>query len=355
MHNINQNSKTGQHAFYSVKQAAWHGLGHIAGQYETSEDVLKHAGLDYTVEKRPLFTYDNNNMYGNPDFDLIIPEVQLPNHFATVRTDTEQPLGVVGNDYNVLQNVEVFNFFDAIAGKDGVYYETAGALGNGERVFVTAKLPSYIRIGNTDDIISNYLFLTNTHDGTRSITAALTPVRIVCNNTLNMALRNCSNMVKIRHTENAKEKLQEAHRVMNMVNTLTPQLEEVYNSFARVAITDTQLRKLIERAMAPTPEVLKLVINDEREKLSQQFENTCTDVFNYAMMSETQQLATTKGTVFGALQAVTGYFQNIRSYKDADQKIKNIFYGGTAQQRSQSAFNLCMDFMKNGDAVFTNN
>ncbi len=347
MHNINQNNNTGNYAFYSVKEPAWHGLGHIAGEYESSLQVLKHAGLDYTVEKRPLFTYDNQNMYGNPDFDLLVPEVELPNHYATVRTDTQQPLGVVGRDYKVLQNEDVFSFFDAIAGKDGVYYETAGALGNGERVFVTAKLPSYIRIGNSDDVIANYLFITNTHDGTRSITAALTPIRIVCNNTLNIALRNCTNMVKIRHTENAKERLQEAHRVMGMVNTLTPQLNEVYNSFARVRITDAQLRDLIERAMAPSAEVLAHVLNGEREKLSTQFENTCTDVFNYAMRSETQQLETTKGTLFGALQAVTGYFQNVRDYKTADQKINNLFYGGTAQQRSQSAFNLCVDFITN--------
>jgi hypothetical protein len=108
------------------------------------------------------------------------------------QADTDEVLGVVGNDYEVVQNVNAFDFFDAIVGgKDGILYETAGALGKGERIFITAKLPDYIRIGR-DDLIKQYLFLTTSHDGYGSITAAFTPIRIVCQNTLNAALRNHS-------------------------------------------------------------------------------------------------------------------------------------------------------------------
>jgi len=119
-------------------------------------------------------------------------------------------------------------FFDAIVGGDGIMYETAGALGKGERIFITAKLPDYIKVGN-DDLIEKYLFLTTSHDGTESITIAFTPVRIVCNNTLNAALGNCSNVLKIRHTSNAKAQLKEAHKVMGMVNTLSPLMEQAFN------------------------------------------------------------------------------------------------------------------------------
>src|SRR3546814_16174542 len=82
-------------------------------------------------------------------------------------------------------------------------YETAGALGNGERIFITAKLPDYIRVGG-DDLIEKYLFLTTSHDGSGSITAAFTPIRIVCANTLNAAMHRKSNTIKIRHTSGAK-------------------------------------------------------------------------------------------------------------------------------------------------------
>jgi len=182
MHNLNYNEQTQRHSFFSVKEKPWHGLGQIIKDYPTSAEALAFAGLDYTVEKRPLFTYDTENHHGDPETDLIIPEIDVPGFFATVRSDTDQVLGVVGKDYEVVQNVEAFSFFDAIVGgKDGILYETAGALGNGERVFITAKLPDYIRVGR-HDLIEKYLFLTTSHDGTGSIQIAFTPVRIVCQN-----------------------------------------------------------------------------------------------------------------------------------------------------------------------------
>lgn len=131
-HNINYNSKTGAHAFMSVKEKAWHGLGTIIQEYPTSAEALRFAGLDYHVEKRPLFTYDSENHNGNPDTDLIIPELEVPNYYATMRTDTKDILGVVGKDYEIVQNVQAFDFFDSIVGgTGGIQYETAGALGKG--------------------------------------------------------------------------------------------------------------------------------------------------------------------------------------------------------------------------------
>lgn len=86
----------------------------------------------------------------------------------------------MGKDYLIVQNAEAFEFFDAIVGNgNGIQYETAGALGNGERIFITAKLPDYIRVGNGDDVVEKYIFLTTSHDGSGSITAAFTPIRIV--------------------------------------------------------------------------------------------------------------------------------------------------------------------------------
>ncbi len=180
-HNLNFNEQTGKHSFFSVKEKAWHGLGQIVEGYPTSAEALIFAGLDYTVGKRKLFTFDNENEIANEDIEIKIPEIEVPNFYATIRTDNETVLGVVGKDYEVVQNIDAFSFFDAIIGGDGIQYETAGALGKGERIFITAKLPNYIKVGN-DDLIEQYLFLTTSHDGGGSITAAFTPVRIVCNN-----------------------------------------------------------------------------------------------------------------------------------------------------------------------------
>lgn len=336
-HNLNFNEQTGQHSFFSVKEKPWHGLGQIVQDYPGSAEAIHFAGLDYTVEKFPLFT--------RPDgFPGAGNELEVPDYFSTIRTDTLQVLGVVGKDYQVVQNRDAFSFFDSIVGGEGIQYETAGALGKGERIFITAKLPGYIKVGR-EDLIEKYLFLTTSHDGFGSITAAFTPIRIVCNNTLNAALRNHSNAIKIRHTANAKERLEQAHIVMGISNRLTDQLTEIFTQWSKVRISDPELQRLIQLAMVPNKEVLENLQAGRLDELSTCFNNISNSAYEYAQSSPSQQTETTKGTLFGAYNAVTGYFQNVRNYSDKESKLKSLLYGGTAQMRTQKAFNLCMDFM----------
>lgn len=350
-HSINYNEISGTHSFFSVKEKAWHGLGQIVSDYPTSAEAIQHAGLNYAVEKRRLFTYDNENNTAGQDKHIIIPRIEIPNYFATIRTDTQKILGVVGKDYEVIQNVDAFIFFDSIVGGDGIQYETAGALGNGERIFITAKLPDYIKVG-TDDLIERYLFLTTSHDGFGSITAAFTPVRVVCQNTLNAAMHNHTNSIKIRHTANAKAKLEQAHKVMGISNNLSKELEAMFNIWSKTKITDKDVKNLIQMAMVPNKEVLKNIQKGHEDELSTCFKNIVDDAFEYAMSSPTQQTVTTKGTLFGAYNGVTGYFQNVRNYKDDEAKLKSILYGGTGQSRGQSAFKFCEAFVTNGPNSF---
>jgi phage/plasmid-like protein (TIGR03299 family) len=270
-----------------------------------------------------------------------------------MRTDTEQVLGVVGKDYEVVQNADAFCFFDAIIGGDGILYETAGALGKGERIFITAKLPGYIKVGS-DDMIEKYLFLSTSHDGFGSITAAFTPIRVVCNNTLNAALRNCTNSIKIRHTQNAKEHLEEAHKVMGISNRLSNELETIFNRWSKVRITDEKLKQLIQLAMVPNKEVLTNIKSGNLDELSSAFKNVCDNVYEYTQSAPSQQTETTQGTVFGAYNAITGYFQNVRIYKNDEAKLKSLLFGGTGQLRTQKAFHLCEYFAMKGEAIFLN-
>ncbi len=336
-HNIYFNEQTQQHSFFSVKEKAWHGLGQIVENYPNSKEALQFAGLDFEVCKRPnIHRIDNGE------------EIISANSFYTYRPDTAAILGDrLGKDYEVVQNTDAFSFFDAIAEGDGIQYETAGALGKGEKIFITAKLPGYIKVAS-DDLIEKYLFLTTSHDGYGSIMAAFTPVRIVCNNTLNAALRNCSNAIKIRHTANAKERLEEAHKVMGISNHLSQQLEGIFNQWAKIRITDKEVQKLIQLAMVPNKEVLQNIQKAELDELSTCFKNMCDAVNEYHFTATTQQTVATKGTVFGAYNAITGYFQNVRTYKDDEAKMKSLLYGGTAQLRAQKAFQLCNDFASDG-------
>ncbi len=343
-HDINYNEQTGKHSFFSVKEKAWHNLGTVIENYPTSAEAIIHAGLDFEVLKRP-------NLHPLPSGINIISD----NSYYTFRTDTEAILGdKLGRDYEVVQNTEVFSFFDGIVGgKDGILYETAGALGNAETIFITAKLPDYIRVGR-NDCIEKYLLLTSSHDGSGSITIAFTPVRVVCRNTLNAALRNHTNCIKIRHTASATEKLKEAHKMLGISNHLSIELEAIFNQWSRIRITDPEVKRLIQLAMVPNNEVYDKLKAGREDELSSHYTNMVSSIFDYAMTSPTQQEATTKGTLFGTYNSVTGYFQNVRNYKDDESKFKSIMYG-TGLQRSQTAFDLCAGFSKHGnDALLLN-
>src|SRR5690606_14211189 len=128
---------------------------------------------------------------------------------------------------------------------------------------------------------------------------------IVCANTLNAALGCKSNTIRIRHTANAKSRLEEAHRVMGISNTLSAQMEDIFNQWTKVRITDKQVRKLIQLAMAPNKEVLTKLALSKEEDLSAQYINMCDSAFEYAMGNSTQQMDTTMGTLFGAYNGVT--------------------------------------------------
>src|SRR5690606_24812624 len=238
---------------------------------------------------------------------------------------------------------------------EGIFYETAGALGNGERIFITAKLPDYIRVGNGDDITEKYIFLTTSHDGSGSITAAFTPIRIVCQNTLNASLRNMTNVVRIKHTSGAKQRIHNAHKIMGLANTLSNQLESIFNDWSKVKVTDQEVRKLIQLALCPNKETLDLITKRAEDEISTVFKNTVDDAFAYAMMSDTQQMETTKGTLFGAYNAVSGYYQNVKNYKNDEAKLQSIVLGGTAQLKSQKAFELCAAFALDGADILTLN
>ncbi len=336
-HNLHFNADRNQYSFFSVQEKAWHGLGTIVEHYPNSEMALKYAGLDFVVAKRPnIHKLDEGK------------EVVSADSFFTYRTDNGDILGSkLGRDYEVVQNTDAFAFFDAIVGGDGIQYETAGALGKGERIFITAKLPGYIVV-DRDDLVEKYLFLTTSHDGTGAITAAFTPVRIVCNNTLNMALRDCTSKITIRHTRDARSRLETAHKVLGISNKLSHQLEDIFNHWSKVRIGDSHVRQLIRMALAPARESLPAQDPETARELSVYLQKICDTVFEYGQSSPTQQTHAAKGTVFGAYNAITGYFQNVRNYKTPEDKMNSIFYGGLAELRSREAFKLCNQFAMKG-------
>lgn len=175
-HQINFNKKKGTYSFAAHAEPAWHGLGQIVTNVMTAQQAISLANLDYEVGKANIQYYDEAGM-----------PVQIDGVYSNYRKDNGAFLGLVKSRYEIVQNIDAFGFFDSIVDSGEAIYETAGALGNGERIFIMAKLPDDFEIGG--EKIKKYILLSNSHDGSSSVIAGMTNIRVVCNNTLQAALK----------------------------------------------------------------------------------------------------------------------------------------------------------------------
>jgi phage/plasmid-like protein (TIGR03299 family) len=327
-HNININNGVASFAS-SEKSPAWHGLGQNVGRAMTSQEALELAHLNFEVEKEPIFI-----RCGDQD-------IKIAGKYATTRKDTNVPLGVVGERYHVVQNTEAFDWFDNIVGSGEAYFETAGALGNGETIFITAKMPSHIQVGK--DVIDQYLMLTNNHSGAKAVELCFTPVRVVCQNTLNAALKCCSNRVIVRHTSGVTEKMNQAVKAMSIANTYFDELSQALNAMKNVKIVDEQLKDFIRRSMNLT-EVASKADREEVAKENKRTKDILDAVYVYALNDSTQ--AGIERTLYGAYNAVTGYYQNVKQWDDNESKLKSITEG-RAFKAAQRAFEIALPFIQN--------
>ncbi len=213
--------------FYT-REKPWHGLGIRVTEAPSSEEALRLAGLDWQVKQEPVYT-DTGEV--------------IPGYKANIRDRDRRVLGVVTDRYKIIQNQEAFAFTDALLGK-GVRYETAGSLQGGRRVWLLARLPKeYIISGEQ---VSPYLVFSNTHDGSGAVKVALTPVRVVCCNTLNLALDTAKRSWSMIHTGNIRDKLQEAEDTLFMAEAYMMQLGKEFGNLQRQKITDRQVAEYIE-------------------------------------------------------------------------------------------------------------
>ena len=213
---------------FSVREKPWHGLGKIVMEAPTSKEALKLAGLDWNVVQEPIYTEFNEVVEG---------------YKANVRDSDRKVLGVVSDRYKVVQNADAFSFTDELLGK-GVRYETAGSLQEGRKVWLLARLPREYIIGG--ERISPYLVFSNTHDGSGSVKVAVTPVRVVCNNTLNLALDTASRSFSMVHTGNIQDKIQEAKDTLFMAESYMDCLGAEFEQLRRQKMTDAQVKEFME-------------------------------------------------------------------------------------------------------------
>lgn len=262
-----------------VREKPWHyemtkDTSKILQEAPTSEEALIAAGLDWNVVQKPLF----------------VDGLEVPNWKANVRDKDNTILGIVTDRYKVVQNKDAFAFTDNLIGGD-VRYETAGSLMNGRKVWMLAKLPSEKVLG---DEVEPYLCFSNTHDGTGAVKVCMTPIRVVCNNTLNFALNTAKRAWSVRHTGNIETRIHEAQDCLRLAHEYMDGLDVYADRLANKKIMDEDIKNFLDE-LFPVDEKAT-----DREKNTVQKAKDEYYVCYYA-----PDIKQFRGTAWGALNAMT--------------------------------------------------
>lgn len=213
-----------------VRQVPWHGLGTMVTEAPTSADALHLAGLDWTVDQTPVYTDAG---------------IEIPGYKANRRSSDNSILGIVSDRYRIVQNTEAFEFTDAIVGEteNGVVkYETAGSLNGGKKIWLLAKMPTQKIL---DDDVEPYMCFSNTHDGSGAIRICMTPIRVVCANTLSMALNTAKRQWSTKHMGDMQSKLEEAKLCLQLADKYMRGLDEEADRLVNATLYREQIDEIL--------------------------------------------------------------------------------------------------------------
>lgn len=319
--------------FFGGNVPAWHELGKVIPEdVITSREALIVAGLDWEVVSLPV--------------TIPIPGEDEPavakEHRAIVRTSDNSVLGIVGTKYRTQQNRDSFAFMDELldgpearSGEPLPKWHTAGSLEGGRKVWMLARIPKTIRIGGqSGEDIDPFMFFTTSHDGSSPVTIAATPVRIVCANTLAMAISGASRRYEVRHTEGASAKLSEARRILELTYTYYDRLETVASTMIEQRFTPRMWDALLDE-LIPIP---------DRGKSVRAHNNATTERYELdKVYRHAPNLANINGTAWGAFNAVaefTDHHMKSRETKTSNQaenRAKRILSDTSLKDKAQKA------------------
>lgn len=336
-------------SFVSTKRE-WHDLGKVFDAPLTTKVALEESHANFKVQKQPivalspeLLTMVENGDNINPQ---MLKELIVEGTVATMRTDLNETLGIVGDGYGIVQNEDAFAFIDNLCtgGEGTPCIESAGVLGHGERVFITAKFPEPIRLAHKDnDLIEMYIVFTTSHDGKGAVTAMVTPIRVVCNNTLNAAFHNNSGRWNVRHTSNVNNRLAnvaEATRALNLYDVYKAEFEDKMSLLAKVHLTDNDVKRFAVRSLV-SDDVWKVYVNSgyniESDDISTKTKNQYHALMDTIYGGVGQNILETN-TALHAYNGLTCYLDNVARNKDNEKQFNSIMLG-TAYDKQQRGFN----------------
>ncbi len=308
-----------------VGEKPWHGIGVELDHVATAEEAIRAAGLDWGVGKYPVFA----EIPAGNDFRLI----QVPGKYATVRMDTNDTLGVVGEVYKPLQNREAFGFFDEVVGSNAAIYHTAGSLSGGRRIWILAKLPGRIYIKGTEDVTDKFVLLANSHDGTTGVQMHITPIRVVCQNTLNIAIRQSVKGMNLRHCPGVLDKVTNVQQALGIVGLFYSEFDEVAAFLAKKPVTASVLDEYLDELGFTTEGRQRATRGDNiRAKLIELFET-----------GSGSDLKGVRGSMWGLMNAVveyTDHYRGTRVTSDAanekEARLASLWFGAGAKLKQKA-------------------
>lgn len=276
-----------------AREGAWHLLGQVMPDSGmTAEGALDLAHLSgWNVEKYPLFT----------TADGLVP-LPVPNRFGTVMTDPingeKRVLGDVGSRYTVIQNEQHADFLNVLVDEAGAHFETAGALGNGSKVFVSIRIPDSMKIGGTDDI-DLYIGALNAHDASMPFTVVTTPIRWECQNMINYSLRQAQNRFTVRHSgEGLKGQAVEARRILGLIYKYNEAFEQEAERLVSTTMTEVQFEELIAANYGPKEDSGLAAQTRAEQRMGQMV----------TLFSEAGTNEKIRDTAWAGLNAITEYY-----------------------------------------------
>ncbi len=313
-HNINT---------YIGRQAAWHKLGTVTGKYQTTDELLSDPGFQYVVFKSQL-----RDGLGRPVDAWGTFRWNLADKVQG-RKDAATFLGVVGEDYAVMQHDEGFKSIEALMNTAGnAFYETAGVLGAGEKVWALADLGLAAKVG--DDVQKGYLLFSTGHDGSMAHSYRVCMTRVVCQNTLNAALSEKTKAsLTIRHTKNAMNRLTDAREALSLLSHDVVRIEDKLNYLAGRKMNRESMTAIMDRLFPKAK-------NTEGEaKETTRRANILADVLKIYELNDGNAFPEQRGTAYNLLNAITNYVDHERSTKD-DGRAESALFGSGDTLKSKA-------------------
>lgn len=333
-----------------LKGRAWHNLGEGQQIFDRPmfvNEALKACHADYTVQSQPVMVLTSEIqqkiLNGEPIDEDTLLSLVVPNTRATVRTDLNQSLGVVSDSYGIVQNEDAFKFVDMFcsgqfAERDNTpVIETCGVLGRGERIFVTAKFPQKVVLdARRDDVLDMYVVFTTSHDGSGSVKCMVTPVRVVCNNTLNLAMSNNIGRIAFRHSSKVMDRIdllnaenaEWAYKTLNVYETYTNALKQDLEHLRNIRLSEKDLNNILADVLL-SPEAAK-EFHETGNIFADGIKTRGRNIFlnvKEAMESGIGQAGQEAGTALWALNGLTTYFQNAANYSTEEIKFDSLLSG----------------------------